>query len=102
MALNAQSRPPDAVVLLLNNCCDGTEVVARAGERRVRFGLQIEHRELPSSYANAGHARRLAMQRGAEIAGQDGVLLTTDADAVVPADWVERNLHALERHADIV
>ncbi len=39
---------------------------------------------------------------GAEIAGQNGVLLTTDADAVVAKDWMERNLLALASGADVV
>ena len=39
---------------------------------------------------------------GAEIAGPDGVLLTTDADAVVAKDWIERNLLALASGADVV
>ena len=41
------------------------------------------------------------MEVGAEIAGPDGVLLTTDADAVVARDWIERSLLALASGADV-
>jgi hypothetical protein len=38
----------------------------------------------------------------AKRAGSSGVLLTTDADAIVPPDWVSRNLNALHQGVDIV
>jgi glycosyltransferase involved in cell wall biosynthesis len=101
-ALNAQIRPPDAVVLLLNNCTDETEMIVRAMAPHLRFHLDTVRRELPSAHANAGHARLLAMQWAAGRAGEDGVLMTTDADTVVPPDWITRNLRALETGADIV
>ncbi len=101
-ALNEQTTVPDAVVLLLNNCTDGTEAIARAMAPRMRFGLHIACRKLPPHQANAGHARRLAMALAARRAGTDGVLLTTDADTVVPPDWVRRNLTGLLRGADLV
>jgi hypothetical protein len=101
-ALNAQIQPPDAVVLLLNNCRDETEAIARSMAPRMRFRLDIARRTLAPAQANAGHARRLAMQRAAGLAGEHGVLLATDADCRVPPDWVRRNLMALNKCADIV
>lgn len=101
-ALNAQIMPPDVVVLLLNNCTDGTLAVARSLAPRLRFRLDIVRRTLPPEQATAGHARRLAMQLAAERVGDGGILLTTDADAVVPPDWVARNVRGLARGADIV
>jgi hypothetical protein len=93
---------PDAVVLLLNNCTDETETIARAMAPHLGFRLDVVRRELPAAQANAGHARRLAMQLAAELAGDGGVLLTTDADSVAPPDWVVRNLRALDKRADVV
>jgi hypothetical protein len=58
--------------------------------------------ELAPSEANAGHARRLAMELAAQLVGEDGVILTTDADAVVDPDWIAENLRALEAGADAV
>jgi GT2 family glycosyltransferase len=42
------------------------------------------------------------MDVAAERAGPLGVLLATDADSIVPPDWVARNLDALHHGADIV
>jgi GT2 family glycosyltransferase len=101
-ALNQQTQPPDAVVLLLNNCQDTTEMIARGIQPDLRFRLDVIRRDLPPADANAGHARRLAMELAARQAAPGGVLLTTDADGVVPADWVAGNLATLARGADIV
>ena len=102
LALNEQTRRPDAVFLMLNNCSDGTEAIARRMNADLLFPLVVISRDLPSGQANAGHARRLAVAAAAERAGADGVLLTTDADGVVPPDWISRNLAALRSGADIV
>jgi GT2 family glycosyltransferase len=101
-ALKRQTRTPDAVVLLLNNCTDRTAVIACSLASRLPYRLHIHQHDFPSSTANVGSARRLAMEVGAEIAGPDGVLLTTDADAVVARDWIERSLLALASGADVV
>ena len=101
-ALNRQQYRPDTVVLLLNNCTDETEIIARALAPRLRFRLHLICRDLPPDQANAGHARRLAMAIAAAHAGPDGMLLTTDADTILPPDWVERNLVALQNGADLV
>ncbi|HEY0185326.1 MAG TPA: glycosyltransferase, partial [Rhodopila sp.] len=101
-ALHEQVQPPDAVVLLLNNCSDTTETVARATAARLRFPLEVISRNLSSNEASAGHARRLAMALAAERCGADDVLLTTDADSVAPPDWIQRNLAAIRHGADIV
>lgn len=101
-AFDKQTRRPDNVLLLLNNCSDDTEAIAHRTAPGLGFQLEIICCDLPPEEANAGHARRLAMALAAEQAGVDGVLLTTDADSVVPHDWVARNLAALSMGADIV
>jgi GT2 family glycosyltransferase len=102
IALNQQIQPPDAVVLLLNNCTDATETTARTIAPTLRYRLDIVSANLPPPQANAGHARRQAMQLAADRAGSNSVLLTTDADSVVPPDWILRNFTALRKGADIV
>jgi hypothetical protein len=102
IGLNEQTEHPDSVMLLLNNCSDTTETIARVMAPDLRFRLDVVSQDLPPAQASAGHARRLAMALAAERAGRDGVLLTTDADSVVPPDWISRNLVALRRGADIV
>jgi hypothetical protein len=57
---------------------------------------------LAAGQANAGTARRLAMRHASNIAGPHGILLTTDADAVVGPDWVARNIASLVAGADAV
>ncbi|MFO1027999.1 MAG: glycosyltransferase family A protein [Acetobacteraceae bacterium] len=99
-ALDQQTSPPNAVVLLLNNCTDASDAVARAVTPR--YDLRVVSIDLPSHEAGAGPARALAMQHAARLAGPSGILLTTDADATVPTDWVQRNLAALDAGADVV
>ena len=95
-----QTHLPTAVVLLLNNCTDMTEIIARG--MHLPFQIDIQTVVLPAPTANAGTARRLAMDRAVALAGPDGIILTTDADAIVPPDWIALNLHALSAGADVV
>jgi hypothetical protein len=44
----------------------------------------------------------MAAQLAADLAGRDGVVLTTDADAMVADDWIERNHLAILAGADLV
>ncbi|HJE26220.1 MAG TPA: glycosyltransferase family 2 protein [Methylorubrum populi] len=94
------------LVLFLNNCTDGTaEIVAGLVP-----GLPIPVRVIERTYAgaHAGWARRAAMD--AAVAWLEGegaspataTILTTDADSVVPPDWVAANLAALAAGADAV
>jgi glycosyl transferase family 2 len=102
MALNEQIQQPDAVLLMLNNCSDGTEDITRAMVPKLRFPLDVISRELPPALANAGNARRLVMELAAERAGPHGVLLTMNADSTAPPDWISRNIAALGQGVDIV
>jgi hypothetical protein len=83
----------------LNNCTDLTEQVARSVE--VPFALDIHSVWLPPSDANAGTARRLAMDKAILSAGR-GIVMTTDADAIAPPEWVALNARALTSGADVV
>jgi GT2 family glycosyltransferase len=102
-ALAAQSTPQAfEVVLLLNDCTDGTADIARHASARLPFRLNLDECNLPPARASAGLARRIAMQRAAERVGPRGVLLTTDADSRVAPDWVANNLTAIAEGADAV
>ena len=101
-ALSRQTVPIDFVVLCLNNCCDNTAAVVRAHAGQLPFPLHVIEVTLPESCASAGQARRIAMDYAAILAGGDGVLLTSDADARVPPGWVAANLAALEVGAEVV
>ena len=92
------------VLLFLNNCTDGTAHVVAS--LRSSLGILIRVIERTFTGANAGWARREAMEAAAdwlEATGvRDGVILTTDADSRVPADWVALNLAAIADGVDAV
>ncbi|SFI09905.1 glycosyltransferase [Methylobacterium brachiatum] len=99
---------PLRVVILANNCTDGTVPAIRALEDAgalASLTLRVIEAALEGAEAHVGTARRMALDAGAawlEAEGApDGILLTTDADARLPADWVAANLRAL-RAADVV
>jgi glycosyltransferase involved in cell wall biosynthesis len=84
------------VVVLLNNCTDESEAVVRQFALTAPMRVHAVDRSLPAPRAFAATARRLVMAHAARLAGPDGVLLTTDADAVAPPDWLAANLRAIE------
>ena len=94
--------PPYQIVLLLNNCTDGTGAVVNAFARSSPVPIHSLEVSLPRELANAGYARHLAMEAAAELVAPGGVLLTTDADSQVDPDWIAYNLRALGRGADAV
>ena len=85
----------DHVVLLLNNCTDGTADVVRSLGPSLPFAVLCAERQYPPRIAHAGTARREAMQLAATLAGPDGILFTTDADGQVAPNWLAANLDAL-------
>ncbi|GJE36732.1 glycosyltransferase [Methylobacterium persicinum] len=95
---------PVRVVVLANNCTDGTADAVRA-RRFDRLDVRLIEASLAPPDAHVGTARRMALDAGAdwldEIGGEDGILLTTDADARLPDNWISANLRALEQ-ADVV
>lgn len=101
----ASAVAPLRVVIVLNNTADGSGNVVKAARARYP-GLAIELVEVtyPPQIAHVGSARREAMERAQALldASHDGVLLTTDADAVPAPDWIERNLAAIHAGADLV
>ncbi len=92
----------DHILLFVNNSTDHTAELARSVRLHPRTRLHVIERTLPPGQANAGMARRLAMQAATSLAGPDSVLLTTDADGLVDPDWLAANLAALRAGADVV
>jgi hypothetical protein len=91
-----------AVVLLLNNCTDGTAEQVREIAPLLPFRVELHSVELEGSYANAGWARKLAMDAAARLAASDGLILTTDADTLAHDDWVAANLREIANGHDAV
>lgn len=101
--------PQDAcgIVLLLNNCTDGTAAVVRRLQEHLPYRLWTLERRLADGMAHAGWARKLAMDAAADLladrgVGRSGVILTTDADGRVGGRWLAANLGAIVAGADLV
>ncbi|AMJ60269.1 glycosyltransferase family A protein [Bosea sp. PAMC 26642] len=93
------------VAICLNNSSDGSaDAVFTAMSRyRDRLLIECDIRDFPPDLAHAGSARAAAMAMGVKrLGGSGGVLITTDADARPPEDWIEANLDAVAAGADIV
>jgi glycosyltransferase involved in cell wall biosynthesis len=99
-ALARQTVPADEILVLLNNCRDGSLDVAHTFAARMG-NLTIMECNLEGHAACAGEARRQVLIEAAARAG-DGVVLTTDADAVVPPDWLLRNISEIAAGAEAV
>ena len=90
------------IVVLVNNSTDATH--ARAAETLAGSGVPhlVLDVGLPDAMANAGTARRVALDLAAIQVEPDGALLTTDADTLVDRHWVGESLAALDAGADVV
>jgi GT2 family glycosyltransferase len=90
------------VVALLNNCTDETSAIVSAAASRMPFRLHTFQYWLNPMASNAGAARRLAVRHAAKLAGEGGIIFTTDADGRVATNWIAVNLAAIEAGADAV
>jgi hypothetical protein len=66
------------------------------------FRLELHVVNLPSSHANAGWARKLAMDAAERLVAYDGLILTTDADTLADEDWIAANRREIEGGHDAV
>lgn len=94
------------VSIAVNNTSDNSlEVIADAGHRHAgRLDLHVAQADFAPDLAHAGSARRLAMDMGLMLlAGlDDAALVSTDADATPPRDWLCNIKAALAKGADLV
>jgi hypothetical protein len=94
------------VVLLANNCTDCTIETARSFHLSLPYKLHLRHVRLEPGRANAGWARKLAMDQGAAALLRsspcNGVILTTDADSRADSTWLAANLAEFAQGADAV
>lgn len=90
-ALEAQAclpgQAPFHVVLLANDCTDGTDNWLFDNMKRWSFCATVIAARLPPEQQSAGCARRL-VNHVACAAAPNGVIFMTDADSCVPADWL--------------
>jgi hypothetical protein len=92
----------DHVVLLLNNCTDGTEALVEHLRPALDVPITMAVRNFAPDLAHAGSARSNAMAIAARIAGSGGIVATTDADGIVDRDWIALTLAAFARGAEVV
>ncbi|WP_018698445.1 hypothetical protein [Amorphus coralli] len=96
------ARRAGGVVVLVNNSTDDT--YARACRILSESGLAhlVLSVGFPEPLANAGTARRLALDLASALIDPRGTLMTTDADTRVGRGWVDANLAGIDRGADLV
>lgn len=97
-----QDAPPFTVVLVLNNCSDGTAGAVRAVAHELPYELHVYDIPLPPELSDAAWARRLAMNAASALVRPDGLILSTDADSRADANWVRMTLDCFDAGADIV
>ena len=89
------------IIVLANNCSDGTAAVAR--HTMIKHADVVVHEiRLPPHLAHAGGARRYALDAAAAYLPYDGILMTTDADSEVDGEWMVANLSEFAGGADAV
>ncbi len=102
-ALARQDHPePFEVVALLNNCSDDTARIAHGLAQRLPYELHVRECWLDPATVNAGIARRMATQCALSLAGEDGIILTTDADSKAAPNWIAANIAAIDAGSDAV
>jgi GT2 family glycosyltransferase len=99
-ALSNQTHPANRIFLLLNNCTDASRRICEQAQTS-RGTIQIMECQLNGAEASAGEARRRALDHALALCA-DGIILTTDADSVVPASWIADNLAEIAIGADCV
>jgi len=97
-----EGRAHHTILAFLNNCTDGTAAIIEQMRPSLPCPVLVIEHEFPPDQANAGSARRVAMDHAAKLAGPDGIIMTTDADGRVAPDWLRANLAALDAGADVV
>lgn len=95
------------VIVLANNCRDGTADLARRfGAAEPSLSLHVVEIEIPAKSAHVGTARRLSMDEACRrllATGRDrGVIASTDGDTRVAPDWVASILEEVAAGADAV
>jgi hypothetical protein len=98
------------VVVFVNGSCDGTARVVRAMASATGLDIGLVE-DGAIRRPDAGWARRMAMEAAADWFARQAlsldppvrrIILTTDADTIVPPDWVARNLRVIDAGASAV
>lgn len=94
------------ILVFANNCCDATIDRVLAFDRITPHPVRVVAETLPHAHANAGWARKRAMDLAAarliELGRSDGAILTTDADSCVAPTWYAATMAGFAAGADCV
>jgi hypothetical protein len=106
-ALAAQDFPgPIPVAIVVNNTTDASlEVIDRCrADYAGRLSIDLTDIHFAPGEAHAGSARRLAMDRGAQLLANNdhAILVSTDADARPPSHWLSAIAAGIARGVDLV
>ena len=93
---------PFHVVLLANDCIDGTENWLFENMKHWSFGITVIAARLPLEQQSAGRARRLVNHAACAAVASDGAIFMTDADSAVPVNWLSHYLEQLAGGLDAV
>jgi len=92
------------VIVVLDGCADGTDLKVREASERAR-SLRL-HTIVSVVAEGVGRARRrgmdLACERLMTLGQADGLIASTDADSVVAADWLSRQLELVRAGAQAI
>ncbi|MBE1161556.1 glycosyltransferase [Dyella acidiphila] len=90
-------------VLLTNSCTDGTYELLLRHTARWHMATTVYDVTLPRTLRNAGHARWLANHAALDLLpARGGMLFMTDADSIVPPNWVANYVSLLRAGYDAV
>jgi len=92
--------------IAINNTTDNSlvRIEEAKGHYAGRLDIHVVVAHFSEEVAHAGSARRLAMTEGLRFLSQlkNGVLISTDADARPPTEWLRNTMIAFSRGADLV
>lgn len=92
---------PAGILLMVNNTSDATADAAWEWARHRSLTVAVCEAQLAPAIANAGHARRLALDLAALLVRPNAVLLSTDADTRVARPWARRLVGAVRAGAGL-
>lgn len=95
------------VLVLANNCSDDTyEICKNYQIKYPRFRMYVQNMEIPQPVAHIGTVRRLLMDaayhRLVSVAGERGIIVSTDADSEVDPYWVHHIIQEMDKGVDVV
>jgi len=103
-AARAEPRMAIRIIALLNGCDDGTWNAIARWALHARICIDMVEVELASHMDHAGGARAVALRHALGLVAdvEGAVVLTTDADTRVSADWFVRATSAIEAGCDVL